>query len=212
MLQFLRITRWNMQALFRERLCGPCGRAARVIHIAGCPVTLTRSRRRAVSSCRSCSSSLSSRRSGRARSGTAVAPTPADPAGTIATQTPIPRRWPRPEPAVAEQAAAGAVTPDRGPTRCPGGAPPIARLTGYRWPIAHGRGSRSRSGRRRGASGSSTASPVHDGIDLATFCGDKIVAAHDGTVLAAGRHFDDHSAGSATFARTTRGSTRRSCG
>ena len=31
----------------------------------------------------------------------------------------------------------------------------------------------------------------HDGIDLATFCGDKIVAAHDGTVLAAGRHFDD---------------------
>ena len=32
---------------------------------------------------------------------------------------------------------------------------------------------------------------VHDGVDLATFCGDKIVAAHDGTVLAAGRHFDD---------------------
>jgi murein DD-endopeptidase MepM/ murein hydrolase activator NlpD len=32
---------------------------------------------------------------------------------------------------------------------------------------------------------------VHDGVDLATFCGDRIVAAHDGTVLAAGRHFDD---------------------
>ena len=31
----------------------------------------------------------------------------------------------------------------------------------------------------------------HDGIDLATFCGDTIVAAHDGVVLAAGRHYDD---------------------
>jgi len=31
----------------------------------------------------------------------------------------------------------------------------------------------------------------HDGIDLATVCGDRIVAAHDGVVLAAGRHYDD---------------------
>ena len=31
----------------------------------------------------------------------------------------------------------------------------------------------------------------HDGIDLATFCGDRIVAAHSGTVLAAGRRFDE---------------------
>jgi murein DD-endopeptidase MepM/ murein hydrolase activator NlpD len=31
----------------------------------------------------------------------------------------------------------------------------------------------------------------HDGIDLATFCGDRIVAAHDGRVLAAGRHYDE---------------------
>ena len=30
----------------------------------------------------------------------------------------------------------------------------------------------------------------HDGVDLATFCGDRVVAAHAGTVLAAGRHFD----------------------
>jgi murein DD-endopeptidase MepM/ murein hydrolase activator NlpD len=30
----------------------------------------------------------------------------------------------------------------------------------------------------------------HDGIDLATFCGDRVVAAHAGTVLAAGRRFD----------------------
>jgi murein DD-endopeptidase MepM/ murein hydrolase activator NlpD len=30
----------------------------------------------------------------------------------------------------------------------------------------------------------------HDGVDLATFCGDRIVAAHSGTVLAAGRRYD----------------------
>ena len=32
--------------------------------------------------------------------------------------------------------------------------------------------------------------PFHDGLDIATFCGDRIVAAHAGTVLAVGRHFD----------------------
>lgn len=31
----------------------------------------------------------------------------------------------------------------------------------------------------------------HDGLDMATACGDKVMAAHDGVVLAAGRHFDD---------------------
>jgi murein DD-endopeptidase MepM/ murein hydrolase activator NlpD len=30
----------------------------------------------------------------------------------------------------------------------------------------------------------------HDGIDLATFCGDRITAAHAGVVLAAGRRYD----------------------
>jgi murein DD-endopeptidase MepM/ murein hydrolase activator NlpD len=30
----------------------------------------------------------------------------------------------------------------------------------------------------------------HDGVDLATFCGDRVVAAHTGTVLAASRHYD----------------------
>ena len=63
-------------------------------------------------------------------------------------------------------------------------------LTGYRSPLAHGRltlpfgpsawGSRIVQG-----------TTFHDGIDLATFCGDHVVAAHDGTVLAAGRKYDD---------------------
>jgi murein DD-endopeptidase MepM/ murein hydrolase activator NlpD len=67
--------------------------------------------------------------------------------------------------------------------------PPVDTLTGYRWPMAHPRltlpfgptlwGSLLVDGER-----------FHDGIDLATFCGDRITAAHDGVVLAAGRHFD----------------------
>jgi murein DD-endopeptidase MepM/ murein hydrolase activator NlpD len=68
-------------------------------------------------------------------------------------------------------------------------APAPATLTGYRWPLPRGRltlpfgpspwGSRIVEGEL-----------FHDGIDLATFCGDRIVAAHGGTVLAAGRKYD----------------------
>jgi murein DD-endopeptidase MepM/ murein hydrolase activator NlpD len=67
--------------------------------------------------------------------------------------------------------------------------PPVESLTGYVWPIAHPRltlpfgptpwGTHIVDGER-----------FHDGIDLATFCGDRIVAAHAGSVLAASRHFD----------------------
>lgn len=70
-------------------------------------------------------------------------------------------------------------------------APPVEGLEGYVWPIAHPRltlpfgpsawGSRVVDGE-----------PFHDGIDLATFCGDRIMAAHGGTVLAAGRRYDQY--------------------
>jgi murein DD-endopeptidase MepM/ murein hydrolase activator NlpD len=68
-------------------------------------------------------------------------------------------------------------------------APPSS-LTGYVWPIAHPRltlpfGPTPWGGWVVGGK------PFHDGIDLATFCNDRIMAAHDGVVLAAGRHFDD---------------------
>jgi murein DD-endopeptidase MepM/ murein hydrolase activator NlpD len=66
-----------------------------------------------------------------------------------------------------------------------------ARLDGYRWPLPKGLitdpfgpspwGSRVVDGQL-----------FHDGLDIATFCGDRIVAAHDGVVLAAGRRFDDN--------------------
>jgi murein DD-endopeptidase MepM/ murein hydrolase activator NlpD len=69
-------------------------------------------------------------------------------------------------------------------------AAPVESLTGYEWPL-RGRltlgfrhspwGSRLVDGER-----------FHDGIDLATFCGDRIRAAHSGVVLAAGRRFDDY--------------------
>jgi murein DD-endopeptidase MepM/ murein hydrolase activator NlpD len=62
-------------------------------------------------------------------------------------------------------------------------------LTGYRSPLPKGRltlpfgpspwGSRVVEGET-----------FHDGIDLATFCGDRVLAAHAGTVLAAGRRHD----------------------
>jgi murein DD-endopeptidase MepM/ murein hydrolase activator NlpD len=75
--------------------------------------------------------------------------------------------------------------------RAPIAAPlPPEALTGYRWPLAHGRitlpfgptawGTRVVDGKL-----------FHDGIDLATFCGDHVVAAHAGKVIAVGRHFDD---------------------
>jgi murein DD-endopeptidase MepM/ murein hydrolase activator NlpD len=68
--------------------------------------------------------------------------------------------------------------------------PPVPEsLTGYRWPLAVVRITLpfgpSPWGSRLVEGGS-----FHDGIDIATFCGDRVVAAHDGTVLAAGRHYD----------------------
>ncbi len=67
---------------------------------------------------------------------------------------------------------------------------PVARLTGYVWPLARGRitlpfkaipgGTRIKDGHL-----------WHDGVDIASFCGDHVRAAHAGIVLAAGRHFDD---------------------
>jgi murein DD-endopeptidase MepM/ murein hydrolase activator NlpD len=72
----------------------------------------------------------------------------------------------------------------------PGGAPNVADLTGYRWPLARGRLTQD-FGPTFFASRVVNGQPFHDGIDLATFCGDRVVAAHDGVVLAASRHFDE---------------------
>src|SRR3972149_4512200 len=68
---------------------------------------------------------------------------------------------------------------------------PPERLSGYRWPVLGGRvttwfaptdsGFVVIDGRR-----------VHDGIDIATYCGDTVSAAHAGTVLYAGRRSEGY--------------------
>ena len=111
--------------------------------------------------------------------GAIASPAPHGSPGSVAARAPLPaptsvaRPAPRPTPV-----EVFAPTP----------APPET-LEGYRSPLAHGRltlgfgpspwGSRLVDGKA-----------FHDGIDLATFCGDRIRAAHAGTVLAAGRRFD----------------------
>lgn len=68
--------------------------------------------------------------------------------------------------------------------------PDPATLTGYRWPLKSVRITQP-FGPARGGSRVVDGQPFHDGLDMATFCGDRIYAAHEGVVLAAGRHYDD---------------------
>lgn len=69
-------------------------------------------------------------------------------------------------------------------------APPPDSLTGYRWPLTNARLTLP-FGPTPWGTMIVDGQPFHDGIDLATSCGDRIRAAHDGTVLAAGRHYDE---------------------
>lgn len=113
-------------------------------------------------------------------------------AGVVATPTPsAPPDGAAPDPMATVAPGAFAPAIDDAPDVIPGAShgPAPATLTGYRWPVPHGRltlpfgptpwGSRIVHGKN-----------FHDGIDLATFCGDRVVAAHDGVVLAAGRRYD----------------------
>lgn len=68
-------------------------------------------------------------------------------------------------------------------------APPV-KLTGYVWPLTNAIitlpfGYSSYGGFLVNGK------LFHDGVDMATQCGDKVMAAHDGVVLAAGVHYDD---------------------
>ena len=67
---------------------------------------------------------------------------------------------------------------------------PLSALTGYVWPIAHPRLTLP-FGPTPWGSRVVDRKLFHDGVDLATFCNDRIVATHDGVVLAAGRQFDN---------------------
>lgn len=116
----------------------------------------------------------------------APSPTPAATPTATPSPTPAPTPAPTPRPMGQGRPPERILVENPGPT-----APPVEALEGYVWPIAHPRltnpfgptpwGSRVVAGEL-----------FHDGIDVATFCGDRVVAAHGGTVLAAGRRFDDH--------------------
>ena len=59
-------------------------------------------------------------------------------------------------------------------------------LTGYQWPLRNARITNGY-GAGRPSSFLLDGQSFHDGIDIASFCGAKILAAHDGVVLGAGR-------------------------
>jgi len=88
--------------------------------------------------------------------------------------------------------AAASPTPD--PTAAPPSATPDPTLsalpTGYRWPLTIGRIT-TPFGPELGGQFIVDGLPFHDGIDIASFCGDHVLAAHDGTVIATGRHVED---------------------
>lgn len=117
-------------------------------------------------------------------------PTPSDSAAAAATLIPAAIEAPPPSPRPVAPAVTAARPPHVALDAWPRPTPaPVASLTGYDWPVAHPRislpfgptlwGTRLVNGEL-----------FHDGLDIATFCGDRVLATHDGVVLAAGRHFD----------------------
>lgn len=123
---------------------------------------------------------------------TSLSSGPLTPVGAVqgAVGTPPPASASPSDPAPAQVIAPRATADRDGQRQRTPTAPPPSTLTGYRWPLPHGRitlpfgssawGSRLVEGK-----------PFHDGVDFATFCGDRIAAAHGGTVLAASRRFDE---------------------
>ncbi len=110
------------------------------------------------------------------------------------TQVPDATKTPDPTPAADPSmdppvAAAFAVHDMPEPVLGPSHGPTPANLTGYRWPLTHARLTLP-FGPTPWGGWVVDGKLFHDGIDLATFCGDRIVAAHSGVVIAAGRHFD----------------------
>jgi murein DD-endopeptidase MepM/ murein hydrolase activator NlpD len=118
-----------------------------------------------------------------------ASPTPAagQTSGPGQTSTPSPTPSGPPTPPVTP-------TPSPIPTPTPVPTPtslPPSELTGYVWPVVNARIS-SPFGTRSDGFVVIDGQNAHDGIDLATWCGDRIRAAHDGTVLYVGRKFDPY--------------------
>ena len=113
------------------------------------------------------------------------------------TSSPIPDRTLTPAPAGLLPSprptdhAGDTVPATPAPTEPPPTSAPPEELEGYRWPMTGGRvttwfqpvdgGFIVIDGER-----------IHDGIDIATFCGDNILSAHDGVVVYAGRSYEPY--------------------
>lgn len=85
-----------------------------------------------------------------------------------------------------ESSAAATAAPSHGAGPGAEGPLPAPLLDGYQWPLRNARITNS-FGSGRPSSFSLDGEPFHDGIDIASFCGARITAAHDGVVLGAGR-------------------------
>ncbi len=95
---------------------------------------------------------------------------------------------PNPSPELIGRARSAELVVGRWSTRDLGPLPPEF-LTGYRWPVEH---ARITNGFGPGRPGNEIMDGrmAHEGIDISSFCGGHVVAAHDGVVLAAGRHYE----------------------
>lgn len=106
--------------------------------------------------------------------------------------------WPGGGPDPGPTGTSGATLGLAGPTvvaSAPTASPPPSgspqSLTGYAWPLVGAQVTLP-----FGPSGFGEwivdGQPFHDGVDMATWCGDRVLAAHDGVVLAASRRYDDY--------------------
>ena len=122
-----------------------------------------------------------------------MTPPPATPASSpVPSEDPGPVAVTAPEAVVVPRYLRAQLGPDGLPV-VPGpgsGAPDPSTLTGYAWPLRVGQVTQP-----YGASPFGTwvvgGALFHDGLDVASYCGDHVRAAHDGVVLVAGRRFDD---------------------
>lgn len=104
-------------------------------------------------------------------------PSPTPSASPTAVATPTSSPTPTPIPAL---------TPPPGP---PTPTPP-SQLTGYVWPLVNARVTLP-FGPSKYGDFLVNGQLFHDGVDMATHCGDNVMAAHDGVVLTAGRDYVD---------------------
>jgi len=109
--------------------------------------------------------------------GQTPAPIPTDASGSDQPGTPPPQTAAPGDP-LAKDAVAQSDDPEE--------------LTGYIWPVRRGLITSKMKARDFGGFVVIDGQEVHDGLDLATYCGDRVYAAHDGTVLYAGRNFDPY--------------------